>query len=140
MEAELAACQRLARKRGICLTSFVFPANLAGNYASLKKAGFTNYRFHSRYHLGFPEQDVVGLWRIPGGVQWEKPEGWPVKAWISAMQRCVDCVLETGTLLHFWFHPSCESVNVELVFPAVLETIYGLRDKLWITTMGEVLQ
>jgi hypothetical protein len=129
----------LAQTWGIDLKSFIFPANLGGNYASLKKAGFTNYRFHNRYHLGFPGLDEYGLWRIPGGVQWEKPEGWPVKAWVSAMQRCVDRALETGTVLHFWFHPSCESENINDILPSVLDYLCLKRNQLHILTMGELV-
>lgn len=139
MEAELAECQRLAGEWGIQLKSFVFPGNLVGNLAVLKRHGFTAYRWHGRYELDVPQRDEFGLWRIPGGVLWEKPEGWPVRAWIGALRRCVDRALETGTVLHLWFHPSCETVDVEEVFPAVLEYVAFHRRDLWVTTMGGVV-
>ena len=81
---------RLAQAWGIDLKSFVFPGNLAGNLACLKKAGFTNYRYHNRYELGLPEQDQYGLWRIPGGLCWEKPSGWTEDSWINELQRSVN--------------------------------------------------
>jgi peptidoglycan/xylan/chitin deacetylase (PgdA/CDA1 family) len=137
MDAELGECQRLARRCGVELRSFVFPGNRVGNLASLKKYGFTAYRWHGRYELDLPQRDEHGLWRIPGGVCWEKPEAWPVKAWIKALKRCVDRALETGTVLHLWFHPSCEPVDVEEVFPAVLDHAMTHRD-LQIVTMDTI--
>jgi hypothetical protein len=136
MDSELAECQRLATELRIRLKSFVFPANLAGNLMSLKKHGFSAYRCHNGYELDVPGRDELGLWQIPGGVLWEKPEGWPVDAWIKALEKCVDKALETGTVLHFWFHPSCDPVNVEKVFPASLNYLASRRNDLWVTTMA----
>ena len=140
MDAELAECQSRARDWGIRLKSFVFPGNLAGNLPLLKKRGFAAYRWHGRYELDVPLQDEFGLWRIPGGVGWEKTEGWPVKAWIRALQRCVDRAMETGTVLHLWFHPSCETVNIELIFPALLEYVESQRAYFQILTMGSLVE
>lgn len=139
MGAELTECQRLAGEWGIQLKSFVFPGNLVGNLPSLKKHGFTSYRWHGRYELDVPQRDEFGLWRIPGGVCWEKPAGWPVKAWIRALCRCVDRALETSMVLHLWFHPSCEPLDVEEVFPAVLDYIAAHHDDLWTPTIGELV-
>ncbi len=140
MDAELAECLRLARRWGIELRSFVFPGNFVGNLASLRKYGFTAYRWHGRHQLGMPQRDEHGLWRIPGGVYWEKLEGWSTAAWVRALRRCIDRALETGTMLHLWFHPSCERVNVEEVFPATLEYAALHRDRLQILTMGDLVR
>jgi len=83
-----------------------------------------------------PRQDELGLWQIPGGVCLEKPEGWPADAWIKALQGCVEKALETRTVLYLWFHPSCDPVNVERVFPAVLNHLAPRRSDLWVTTMA----
>jgi len=136
MDAELAECQRLAAEWRIKLKSFVFPGHMPGNFASLKRHGFIAYRWHSGYELDVPRKDDLGLWQIPGGVCWEKPDGWPVDSWIRALQRCVDKAIETETVLHFWFHPSCDQVNVEAVFPSTLEYIETHRNNLWVTTMS----
>ena len=132
MDSELAKCQRLAAKWGMVLRSFVAP----GNLTSLKRHGFTSYRRYGGYELDVPRQDDLGLWQIPGGLCWEKPEGWPVNAWIGALRRCVDRALETGTVLHLWFHPSCDPINVGTVFPAMLDYVASHRSDLWLTTMG----
>ena len=136
MDSELDQCQRVANNLGVKLRSFVFPANLTGNHMSLKNHGFNSYRWHNGYELDVPGRDEVGLWQVPGGVLWEKPEGWPVDAWLKALEKCVDKALETGTVLHLWFHPSCDPVNVEKVFPALLNYLVPRRSDLSITTMG----
>ncbi|MDZ7336935.1 MAG: polysaccharide deacetylase family protein [candidate division KSB1 bacterium] len=139
MEAELAECQRLAARWGIKLKSFVFPGNLPGNHASLKRHGFAAYRWHNGNELDVARQDTLGLWQIPGGLCWEKPKGWPVEAWIGALRRCVDRALETSTVLHLWFHPSCDPVNVETIFPALLDHVTAHRGDLWVTTMDRLV-
>lgn len=136
MNSELAECQRLAAEYGFTLKSFVFPGNLYGNFSSLKRCGFSAYRFFNGYELDVPRQDELGLWQIPGGVCSEKPEGWPVDAWIRALRRCVDRALETRTVLHLWFHPSCDPTNIERVFPTLLKYITAHRNNLWLTTMS----
>jgi len=139
-DGELRACRQAAKQWGLELGSFVFPGNLVGNLASLKRHGFTAYRWHSRHELDLPRQDDLGLWKIPGGVCWEKPEGWPVAAWVEALQRSVDRALQTGTVLHLWFHPSCEPINVEVVFPALLDYVALCGNDLWVTTMAGLVK
>ena len=135
-DSELQKCQEIAREWGLEMRSFVFPGNLVGNLASLKRYGFTAYRWHSGYELDVPRQDDLGLWQIPGGSCWEKPEGWPVDAWIGALRRCVERALETGTVLHLWFHPSCDPINVKTIFPALLDYVATHHRDLWVTTMA----
>jgi hypothetical protein len=136
MEAELEACRRAAQPFGLELKSFVFPANFAGNIASLQQAGFTGYRLHTRHHLGLPQQDGQGLWRIPGGLHWEKPEGWSAGDWIRALKHCLDKAIQTGTLLHLWFHPSCPPEDIKVIFPAILELVRARQDEIRVLTMG----
>ncbi len=140
MEAELLACQEAARPWGLELQSLVFPANYPGNLPILQKLGFKSYRHHGQYHLGIPEQDEYGLWSIPGGIQLEVPPGWQVEDWANVLCHCVDRALETNTLIHLWFHPSCDPVNITKVFPQLLVTISNYRENLWIGTMADLVQ
>ena len=135
-DSELQKCQEIAREWDLELKSFVFPGNLVGNLASLARHGFAAYRIDLPYHLGYPWKDSFGLWQIPGGLCWEKPGGWPVDAWIGVLRRCVDRALETGTVLHLWFHPSCDPINVETIFPVLLDYVAAHRKDLWVTTMA----
>jgi peptidoglycan/xylan/chitin deacetylase (PgdA/CDA1 family) len=136
MEAELRACQEAARPWGLELRSLAFPANYPGNLPVVQKLGFKSYRQHGRYHLGFPEQDEYGLWRIPGGIQLETPPGWQSATWAKVLCRCIDRAVETGTLLSLWFHPSCEESNLDEVFPKLLKHINSRS--LWITTFDKL--
>lgn len=133
-DGELLQCRQAAERWGLQLKTFVFPGNMHGNLPSLKRFGFTAYRYHSHYHLGLPRRDSGGLWQIPGGMCWEKPERWPADAWIRALKRCVDRAVETRTLLHLWFHPSCDPINLKVVFPSLLEYILSCQTDLWMTT------
>jgi peptidoglycan/xylan/chitin deacetylase (PgdA/CDA1 family) len=140
VEAELMECHRLASKWGIHLTSFVFPGNLPGNLASLKKCGIKRYRWHGQYELDVPRRDKTGLWQIPGGIFLEKPQGWPVREWINAIHQSVNRAIESRTMLHFWFHPSCNLENIQVVLPSLLEYIHSKRNDLIISTMDRVIE
>ncbi len=135
-DVELMKCRRIAEQAGLSLTSMVFPANLAGNFPSLKRCGFNAYRWHDRYELDVPRRDAYGLWQIPGGMCWEKRAAWPSGAWLDVLKRCLERALQTGTVLHLWFHPSCDPLNVAAIFPATLQIIADYRDRLWVTTMA----
>ncbi|MDQ3983027.1 MAG: polysaccharide deacetylase family protein, partial [Actinomycetota bacterium] len=137
---ELRACLASAAARGIRLETLVFPGNRSGNLRALAAAGFSGYRLHAREHLSLPRRDEHGMWQVPGGVCWERPPGWPVKSWIAALRRCVDRAADTRTILHLWFHPSCERVNVEEVFPAVLEYAGSSGRSFWRPTMRDVVR
>ena len=138
LDSELGECRRLAAEWGLSLKSFVFPGNSTGNLSSLKKHGFAAYRWHGRHQLDVPQQDELGLWRVPGGICWEKPAGWPVEAWVRVLKRCVATAIETGTVLHLWFHPSCAPLNLEVVFPSVLE--YVQQCSVDVVTMNRLSQ
>lgn len=138
--AELDATVAAAAARGIAIDTMVFPGNRSGNFDALSAAGIRGYRVHGRHHLGFPRTDALGMWQIPGGVSWEQPPGWRTRAWIDALRRVVDASAEAGALLHLWFHPSCDPVNVEEVFPAVLEHVTATGTGVWKATMRDVVE
>lgn len=138
LDTELTESRRIAERWGLSLETFVFPGNLAGNFATLKRHDFLAYRWHGRYHLDVPRRDGHGLWRIPGGLCWELPAGWSPRDWVAALRRCVDKAQATGTLLHLWFHPSCEPVNLTEVFPPVLKYALQACGKKGCVTMREL--
>jgi peptidoglycan/xylan/chitin deacetylase (PgdA/CDA1 family) len=138
LRAELTACQQLAAEWGIELKSFVFPANFKGNLPILKEYGFEGYRLDTICHIGIPVLDEVGLCAIPGGIFWEIPPGWKVMEYERTIQRCVELALEKNLVLHLWFHPSCNEVNINQTFPAFLEYIKTKRSEIWVVTMREL--
>ncbi len=140
-ESELKACVEAAEAWGIELSSFIFPGNLAGNLVALKANGFSAYRMDSKYELDYARQDTLGLWQIPGGICLEKPlPGWSDTYWVSILKRYVELALKTGTICHFWFHPSMDSASINSVLRSVLEYVDTCRNEVWITTMRELTQ
>lgn len=139
-DSELRACCETALASGIELRSFVFPGNLAGNLLALRNHGFSGYRIEGRYELDHPRQDPLGLWQIPGGICLHKPfSNWQDVYWVDILKRYVDLALETGTVCHFWFHPSMNSDILESVFPKILAYITDRRQVLWCTTMRNLV-
>lgn len=137
--SELKACCELAKAWGIEPKSFVFPGNLAGNFQSLKKHGFSAYRMEGKYELDYPKKDEYGLWCIPGGINLEKPfSKWKDEYWLGILKRYVDLAIDTGTVCHFWFHPSAEPETFEVILPKILENISDKREILWCTIMNSI--
>ena len=138
-ESELNECVRLANQRGLKLDSFVFPGNLVGNLNALKNTGFSSYRYEGPYELDFPRKDSLGLWQIPGGICLEKPPlGWSNEYWVGILKKYVDTALETGTVCHFWFHPSIASNEINGIMEPLLQYLSSRRDKAWMTTMSSL--
>jgi peptidoglycan/xylan/chitin deacetylase (PgdA/CDA1 family) len=135
--AELQVSQRLASQQDMVLRSFVFPGNLAGNYASLRDAGFQAYRWHGPYELDVPRRDRFGLWQIPGGVWLEKPYAtWTVAEYARLLRSYVDIAIDRGLVCGLWFHPETDPENVQELMPRVFEYLDSRSSALWVTTMG----
>jgi hypothetical protein len=138
-DSELKACINVARSWDIELKSFIFPGTLTGNLASLKKYGFSAYRIEGRYELNYPRQDDLGLWQIPSGICIEKPfANWSNEYWVSILKRYIDIAIETGTVCHFWFHPSANHGIFEIVLPEILEYVSDKHHILWCATMKDL--
>jgi hypothetical protein len=139
-EAELRATVDAAAERGIAIETMVFPGNRQGNIDALHACGFTAYRLHGRHHLGPVRRDRFGMLQIPGGLCLETPPGWAARDWAATLCRSIDLAIETGTLMHLWFHPSCDPVNLTEVFPVVLGYARQREGDLWGTTMKGVVE
>lgn len=140
LKAELIACQELARDWCINLKSFVFPGNLPGNLQTLLETGIECYRLPSHYQLSTPSIDEFGLCAIPGGMQWEMTRGWTAQDWMKIIRSCLERALETNKMLHLWFHPSCDPIHVNTIFPNLLKEVQSRRSDIWVGTMGEVAE
>jgi peptidoglycan/xylan/chitin deacetylase (PgdA/CDA1 family) len=138
LRAELTTCKQLANEFGLELKSFVFPGNFSGNFHVLKELGFENYRSTIQVQLGVPLLDKVGLCVIPGGIFWEIMPGWEIIDWELAIQHCIDLAIKKNLVLHLWFHPSCDEVNIKEIFPYILEYIKARRKNIWVVTMKEL--
>lgn len=132
-ESDLAAAVDAAARKGITLKSFVFPRNLVGHLAVLRKLGLKTYRgSESRldrgnngtlvraYHfldqwLGLSPKDVyaersaLGLWNIPGNHFLMGREGLrrfiPMASRVLKAKRGINRAIANGGMYHLWFHP-----------------------------------
>ena len=119
------------------MRSFVFPGNFVGNLPAVAAAGFATYRAADGYDLDWPILDKYGLWCLPKGLCIERPlPNWSHADWAFRLRRTLDRAIATGTLCHFWFHPSLDHTELELILTPLLEHLAAHRDELWVTTMG----
>jgi peptidoglycan/xylan/chitin deacetylase (PgdA/CDA1 family) len=140
---DIKACIDAASKWNIELKSMVFPGGTNGNYASLVKYGFTNYRLNSEYDLFYPEIDKYNLVRLPSSFSIEDMGfNWSKEYYVSRYKKYLDKSIETRTVCHAWFHPSEPVWIVNDVFPEVLKYAAELREKglLYIATMNEMAE
>ncbi len=140
LDDELALCRRLARDKGLKLRSMVFPGGTYGNFKSLKRAGFTSYRFNDDpWDMYYPEKDVFGLWRIPSsaGIGTD-PFHWSRGYTFHRYRKYIDRAISRGSVAHFWFHPSMDDSALGTTLPDILEYAANRRDRgdLWCTTMN----
>ena len=138
---EISACVEVARLAGIELKSMVFPGGTNGNYAVLKKYGFTNYRINAEWDLFYPEKDNWGLWKLPSSASIENHGfGWDVEFYTKIYKKYIDRAIETGTVCHLWFHPSIDQLCLFEIFPRLLDYACRVSEKrdLWICTMAEM--
>ena len=65
---------------------------------------------------------------------------WSVDYYIKRYKKYIDKAIKTGTVCHFWFHPSIDEWFLHNVFPEILKYAAEKREegKLWIGTMGEI--
>lgn len=145
--SDLNACLEAARRRGISLTSFVFPRNVEGHHDLLKQAGFTCYRGDdptwfrplpsvARRAAHFldqslaltppvhiPEERLPGLWNIPGSMIL-LPRTGPrrlisVAARVAKAKRGIARAIREEKLFHLWFHPFNLAADRAAMFSAL---------------------
>ena len=138
IEAELAACKLAADKFGLDLKSFVFPGNFSGKVDILKKYGYIIYRSELDYEISGLGTDKAGLMILPGGLELEKPGSWSVPFFNRTLKNIMLNNLPEGSVCSFWFHPSCDRINIDSVFPDFFRFLDSHRDIFWITTMTEL--
>jgi peptidoglycan/xylan/chitin deacetylase (PgdA/CDA1 family) len=137
LRAEIKESKKLAEKLGIELKSFVHPGYTIGNLDVLADEGFTNFRTDYRNVLGFPKKHKNGLWELEQTMEFNNCNCWSVDYQIKRYITIVKRALKSNTVCVFWFHPSCDSVVVEKIWPEVFKYLDDNRDKLWVTTHTE---
>ena len=139
-EDEIKACVELSKDWGISLKTFVFPAGTYGNFEGLKKYRFITYRKSLKYELSNPVVDENGLVVVPASKGLgDNGLGWSAEYFIKRYRKYINKSIKTGTICHFWFHPSIDEWFLKRIFPDILKYAAEKREegKLWIGTMAE---
>ena len=137
---EIKACIDAATPFNIKLKSLVFPGGTWGNIKILKKYGFTIYRKNINFDLAYPYRDHYGLLVSPTSAGFGRAHDWTKEYYIKRYKKYIDKALTTGTVCHFWFHPSIDSWFLDNVFSDILLYAAEKREegKLCVGTMGEI--
>jgi len=138
---EMKGTAEAALKFGIDLKSMVFPGGTWGNIGILRKHGIKIYRKNIKFDLAYPFRDEWGLLVSPSSARIGQNEyGWDEQYHIRRIKKYIEKVQETGTIAHFWFHPSLDQWTLTNIFPKILEIIAKKRDSnsVWIGTMSEI--
>jgi peptidoglycan/xylan/chitin deacetylase (PgdA/CDA1 family) len=139
-EDEINACIDAMKPYGVRPESIVFPGGTYGNIKTLKKQGFKIYRKNTPYDLAYPYYDEYGLLVTPTSTGISKIHDWTASYYIKRYKKYIDKAIKTGTIAHFWFHPSFDEWTLKEVFPEVMRYASEKRDKgfLWIGTMKQI--
>ena len=138
---EISACIDVAKKWNIELKSFVAPGGTLGNMNVLVENNFSNYRKTIDYELSLPIIDDTGLVMIPTCVGLDDNGlGWSKEYTLRRLKRYVNKAIDTGTLCHFWFHPSLDSKYMNDIFMELIRYVKLKVDegKIKVVTMQEM--
>jgi peptidoglycan/xylan/chitin deacetylase (PgdA/CDA1 family) len=133
VDADLAACVALAKRRGLTLRSFVFPQNSEGHHEALRAAGFTAFRgadptafatypraaargarllthaIGSVPPVSRPSERLPGLWDLPGSSLFMHRAGArriiTRRARIRRAMSGLRRAQREGGIFHLWTHP-----------------------------------
>lgn len=142
-EAEIKKCKELAELKGVSLKSIVFPGGTEGNFETLKKLGFTNYRKPMLYDIDMPKIDQYGLVAIPSSYGMDKPPyGWHEKTCFKIVKSLIDKAAKHKMVCHLWFHPSMDQWYLEKVFPKMLQYLSERRELglIEVLTMAQIAE
>jgi peptidoglycan/xylan/chitin deacetylase (PgdA/CDA1 family) len=145
-DSELAECVRLARERGLELSSFAFPRNRVGHLDVLREHGFSVYRgpdpawFEDprwprpakrighllevvaarRPPVVLPEETMPGLWNLPGSMIYFPMHGVrrriPLSVRVSRAFKGLDAAVRERRVFHLWFHPTNLAFETNAMF------------------------
>lgn len=142
-EAEIKKCKELAKLKGVSLKSIVFPGGTEGNFETLKKLGFTNYRKPMLYDIDTPKIDQYGLVAIPSSYGMDKPSyGWDEDTCFKIVKSFIDKAAKHKMVCHLWFHPSMDQWYLEKVFPKMLQYLSERRELglIEVLTMAQITE
>jgi len=133
-ESDIQECIKVAKEKGITLTSFVFPRNSEGHKDVLKENGFSAYRgdgnewykavknktLQKAFHLidelfifspktSIPIKDQFGLYKTIGNMLYLSRSGLrryiPISNRVSKAKKGINKAICNKEVFHMWFHP-----------------------------------
>lgn len=141
-EEEMLASKEAAKPYGVDFTSFVYPGGTLGNYETIKKHGIITFRKSTDHDLAYPYKDENGLIITTRSEGFEGKENydWSEDYIVHRLTKAIDKAIKTGTVVHYWFHPSLDHRPLHRIMPKVFKHAAQKREKgqLWITTMTEL--
>jgi peptidoglycan/xylan/chitin deacetylase (PgdA/CDA1 family) len=140
-EDEIISCIEAMKPYGLSPKSIVFPGGTYGNIPILKKHGIQIYRKNIDVDLAYPYFDEYGLLVSPTTTGFGRiHKNWSAEYYIYRFKTFIDKAIKTGTIAHFWFHPSFDEWTMQNVMAPVLKYASEKRDlkELWIGTMADI--
>ena len=137
---EIKASREAMSRFNVSPVSIVFPGGTWGNVNILKKYDIKIYRKNVDFELAYPYYDRSGLLITPSSAGFGRLHNWSIKYYIKRYITYIDKALETGTICHFWFHPSLDNWFLRKIFPEILNYANNKREEgaLWIGTMANI--
>ena len=141
--AELEACREAMRPFGLAPTTWVYPGNVEGNFATLAAGGVKVVRAFpdSFAHLSLPVKREDGMWGLHVSSATSRGKGWSLGQRLDRLKRFVDEAVRTKLSAHVWLHPSLPRVDMEEILFPFLRYCAELRERgvLDILTMEELV-
>ncbi len=137
LKNELEASQKAADIHSIKLNSFIFPGHTMGNYQTIKDAGFSSIRTNFNNVLGYPIKQSNGLWEHKTTMELNFNKLLSVKQNVNRFRSIINKSINNHQVCNFWFHPSFDKKNIEIIFPIVFNILKSKSDEIWVTTMED---
>jgi len=137
---EIIASIKAMKKFNLTPVSIVFPGGTWGNTKTLKKHGIKIYRKNTKYDLAYPYFDDNGLLVTISSAGFGKMHDWSADYYLTRYKKYIDKAISTGTIAHFWFHPSLDEWTLNNIFPEIFKYINKLNIQkiLWVGTMKDI--
>jgi hypothetical protein len=137
LTSELIASEKAADDFGIRMESFIFPGHTMGNYATIRKAGYSSIRTNFTNYLGYPVLHDNGLWEHKATMEIVYNHMFSIKYNQERYRKIIEKAIDNHQVCNLWFHPSFDEINIDTILPGIYNILEVNRKKLWITTMKE---
>lgn len=137
LSSELEASQKAADRYDVKLESFIFPGHTMGNYKTIRELGYTSIRTNFINTLGYPKLHSDGLWEHKTTMELNFNPLFSNEKNIKRFKKIIDKSIANHQVCNFWFHPSFDDKNINIIYPEIYNYLNSKKDDIWITTMRE---